>query len=148
MLVLLTKIGVAGLVCGCGGGQSASGSVAQAAVLLVVTVLQLAYVVVARPWNVPVVQAAMTAGAMLETAMAACLVVAATSASSLAVSNGLVALIVLGVAAYGAVIVGLLVAPLLRRVTARKQQRLVAAVHAAARRDVHYLQRKYADRCV
>lgn len=149
MLVLLAKLGVAGLVCGCHGGRSIDGSVAQASVLLAVTVLQLAHVFITRPWNSPLVQAGMSVGALLEAAMAGCLVAAtAGTTPSLSVSNALVTLVVLGVVAYGGLILGLLCMPLVRRVTSRKQQRLVAAVHAAARRDPHYLQRKYADRYV
>lgn len=145
MLVLLFKMGVAGLVCGCNGGQSVTGSVAQASVLLVVVVLQLAYVILARPWNGVYLQAAMTGGAALETAMVACFV-ATTAAPSLAVSNALVALVVLGVTAYGVLLLGLLGAPLVRRWTMRKRRRWVAVVDQVVRGDAHYLQRKYADR--
>lgn len=149
MLVLLLKLGAAGLICGCHGGHTANGNVAQAAVLLAVTVVQLAYVFLARPWNSCLVQAAMSAGALLETAMAGCFVAAtASTPSSLSVSNALVTLVVLGVVSYGCLLLGLMVAPLVRRMTHRKQERLAAVVHAAVRQDAQYLQRKYADRCV
>ncbi len=148
VLVLLTKLCLAALVCGCHGGLSASGSVAQASLLLVITCGQLVYVVTARPWNVGALQAGMTTGALVELLLAACLVAAtAQTTPTMAVSNALVALVVVGLVCYGVLLVLLVVAAVVCRWQGQRVgRRMGDVVGAVVRQQPSVLQRKYADR--
>lgn len=147
MLVLLAKLCLAALVCGCNGGLSASGSVAQASVLLVIACGQLVYVVVAKPWNVGALQVGMTAGALVEVMVVACLVAAAAQPTpTLAVGNALVVLVVVGVVCYGGLLLVLLVGPGVCRWWWRRRGGRVGEAVVAMVRQQTLLQRKYADR--